>query len=289
MPDPSVRARLSLEGLSIGDAVGEQALRRRSSPTAGGPWPWTDDTALAVPIVEALDAAGFVTADDLARRYAAAWARAPHRGYGAGAAQLLAAVHAGAPWEAEAQALFGGGSYGNGAAMRVAPLGAWFAGAPARAAAQAATSARPTHAHPDGVAGAVAVAVAAATVADADDPVAWLDGVVAYAAGPVGARLHDAARHLHLSPEAAAARYGDGGRISAVDTVPFALWCVACHLADGPTGYEAAVDAGVAASVDKDTVGAIIGGVIVLRAGVAGLPALWRARREPLPPGVAWP
>jgi ADP-ribosylglycohydrolase len=46
--------------------------------------------------------------------------------------------------------------------MRVAPLGAYFAGDPARAPSEAALQAEVTYANIEGIAGAVAVAVAAA-------------------------------------------------------------------------------------------------------------------------------
>ena len=59
--------------------------------------------------------------------------------------------------------LFGGeGSFGNGAAMRVAPLGAYFADELDAVVEQASFSAEVTHSHPEGIAGAIAVAVAAA-------------------------------------------------------------------------------------------------------------------------------
>ena len=55
------------------------------------------------------------------------------------------------------------GSFGNGAAMRVPPLGAYFADQPvARIVEQARLSAEVTHAHPEGIAGVIAVAVATA-------------------------------------------------------------------------------------------------------------------------------
>jgi hypothetical protein len=55
------------------------------------------------------------------------------------------------------------GSFGNGAAMRVAPLGAFFADQPLEVVCnQARLSAEVTHAHAEGIAGAIAVAVAAA-------------------------------------------------------------------------------------------------------------------------------
>ncbi len=42
------------------------------------------------------------------------------------------------------------GSFGNGAAMRAAPLGAWFAGDVETVIQQAILSAEVTHAHPEG-------------------------------------------------------------------------------------------------------------------------------------------
>ena len=52
-------ARLSLDGLSVGDAIGENFLRKypafnRDSEIPPGPLPWTDDTHMAVSIVEVL-------------------------------------------------------------------------------------------------------------------------------------------------------------------------------------------------------------------------------------------
>lgn len=65
-------------------------------------------------------------------------------------------------WRTEAAALFRGlGSFGNGSALRVAPLGAYFADDPDRIAEPASLSSIPTHSHSEAVAGRVAVLVAA--------------------------------------------------------------------------------------------------------------------------------
>src|SRR6185369_481024 len=70
---------------------------------------------------------------------------------------------AGQPWQVTAARAFGGqGSMGNGSAMRVAPLGAYFADDLERVVAEARASSCVTHVHPEGLAGAVAVALAAA-------------------------------------------------------------------------------------------------------------------------------
>jgi ADP-ribosylglycohydrolase len=72
-------------------------------------------------------------------------------------------INAGGKWRDTAANAFGGqGSMGNGGAMRVAPLGAYFGDDLASCAEEARASALVTHTHPEGVAGAIAVAVAAA-------------------------------------------------------------------------------------------------------------------------------
>ena len=72
----------------------------------------------------------------------------------------------GRDWREVSRAAHGGqGSMGNGSAMRAPPVGAWFADEPDRLVEQARLSALPTHAHPEGAAGAIAVAAAAAAAA----------------------------------------------------------------------------------------------------------------------------
>jgi ADP-ribosylglycohydrolase len=285
------RARRSLTGLAIGDAFGEmllrepwaaaeRAARRLISPRR--PWPWTDDTAMALSIVEVLGRRGAIDADVLAGAFARRFAEEPHRGYGQGAFNLLARVSRGAPWRDEARRLFGGsGSFGNGAAMRAAPIGAFFAGEPGRARDEALRSAEPTHAHPDGAAGAVAVAVAAALAASGVERARLLDEVVAHT--PPGRTLDGLRRAATIDLDTDPARVGDtlgtGLQVAAHDTVPFALWVAARHLGS----YEEAIWTATSQEGDRDTLGAIVGGIVVLATGEDRIPVLWRAATEPLP------
>ena len=168
-------ARRSLEGLSLGDAFGERwfplfrapqqarnEIRARRTP-AEPVWHWTDDTAMARALQRVLDDHGEVDQDRLATCFALTYDIDPARGYGHGMHILLPELlTAPADWRTLAPDLFEGGSLGNGAAMRVAPLGARFHADLDHAARQAQLSAEVTHAHPQGIAGAVAVAVAAA-------------------------------------------------------------------------------------------------------------------------------
>ncbi len=161
------RAFDALEGLSVGDAFGEQYFhfpeRIRSRVLSAGPWHWTDDTAMAVSLFELLQRHGQVEQNDLATTFALRYATEPHRGYGGTAHDILRRIGVGEDWKPVSQSAFNGmGSMGNGAAMRVAPLGAYFADDLQRTVREAVLSAEVTHAHPDGIAGAVAVAVATA-------------------------------------------------------------------------------------------------------------------------------
>jgi ADP-ribosylglycohydrolase len=158
------RAWLSLEGLAIGDAFGEmlaygceQARERIDRGLIGGPWFHTDDTEMALSIYETLRVRGRIDPDELALRFAERFRRDPDRGYGSMAREILCKILSGVPWQVAARTAFGGtGSMGNGSAMRVAPLGAYFAeDLETCLHGEAALSAGVTHAHREGIAGAI--------------------------------------------------------------------------------------------------------------------------------------
>ncbi|MEU6220350.1 ADP-ribosylglycohydrolase family protein [Streptomyces sp. NPDC047022] len=282
------RALASLRGLAVGDALGSQffvpanypLLRRRELPP--GTWQWTDDTEMACSVVSVLARHRRIDQDDLARSFA------QHhdfdRGYGPAVNRLLRLVREGGDWRELSSALFDGrGSWGNGAAMRIAPLGAWYADDPEQATHQAEISAYPTHQHREAVVGAMAVAAAAALAADPAGPpapAALLDGVVALVPkSAVGAGLRRARDMLdYADATTVAAVLGCGRRTTAHDTVPFALWSAARALGD----YEQAFWTTAQVGGDVDTTCAIVGGV--LASGGAGTPpAEWLRRTERFP------
>ncbi|MFD8784327.1 ADP-ribosylglycohydrolase family protein [Kitasatospora sp. NPDC059599] len=286
----------ALVGLSVGDALGAQFfvpgtarahLAARTDPP--GPWPWTDDTEMACSVYAAHAERGAIDTFDLTHAFARR--HDFDRGYGPAANRMLRLVREGGDARTLAAELFDGqGSYGNGAAMRVAPLGAAYAGDLDEAVRQAARTAVITHTHPQAVDGAVAVAVAAALAVRARTESTTQEsflGAVAHHTPPGAVRdgLIEAIGLLGEPDLRVVAKVlGNGSRTSAADTVPYALWCAARRLAD----YPAAVWEAVAAGGDMDTVAAITGGVVAARTGTAGVPEGWLAAREPLP-GWAFP
>jgi len=287
------RARTSLEGLSVGDAFGQhffsspyEMLKTRAMPPP--PWPYTDDTQMACSIFQVLSDCDGINQDLLAKSFAEhyeSW-----RGYGPAMHGLLGRIARNEHWALAARSLFSGeGSFGNGAAMRVAPLGGYFADDLNAVAKHAGLSAEVTHSHPEGISGAIAVAIAAAW--------AWrlreqrpLPGVSDFLQlvlpsiplSEVNRKLRQACDLGNSSLESAVNILGNGSHISAKDTVPFALWCAGQHLEN----YEEALWFTVSALGDCDTNCAIVGGIVVLCAGVEAIPQTWIDRREALP---EWP
>ncbi|MFT3713713.1 MAG: ADP-ribosylglycohydrolase family protein [Archangium sp.] len=283
------RMRQSLEGLSVGDAFGErffgrpevveQAIKERKVP-ARAPWSWTDDTAMALSVVATLEAHGKIDKRDLAKRFGERYAKEPSRGYGSGAHQVLEQLARDADWEHASKQLFNGqGSKGNGAAMRVAPLGAFFSEQPlSRVVEEAHASAAVTHAHPEGQAGAVAIAVAAWGFAKAE-PLAlvWTHVLARTPVGPTREGLEKASRlGFDVTPTEAARRLGSGSKVLSEDTVPFSVWCALRHHDD----FSEAMWSTVAGLGDRDTTCAIVGGLVGLKSDP---PPEWQRAREPLP------
>ena len=294
MRDSLRRMLDSLSGLSVGDAFGqrffsaeitESCLGRRTPPPA--PWHWTDDTNMALSIVEQLTRFGEIDPDRLAESFARRYD--PSRGYGASMHTVLRRIGAGEHWATVTGEQFDGtGSYGNGAAMRAAPLGAFFADDLDRVVEQAEIASRVSHAHPEALAGGIAVAVASALAAqsrgsDAPRFQSFLGEVASRL--PKGTSIRGLVRRAQqmeeASPPQAVAALGNGSQISAQDTVPLTLWIAAKHLDDFVEALWTTAQAGG----DVDTTCAIVGGVLAARTGANRIPTAWIKAREPLP---AW-
>ncbi len=305
--DRIARAMCAVEGLTVGDAFGRcffshrpvlahlwaaanQAVPRLPDLTddlGPPPWRWTDDSAMAIAIMRTLLAHQTIDQDDLAQQFAITFVREPRRGYGSAMHRLLPQLREKKQWQHAPRQLFEGkGSFGNGAAMRVAPVGAFFADDFDVVVEQATRSAIITHTHPEGIAGAVAVAVATALAwqlqGKAKPTVAvFLEQVLRYTPESEVAKKLREAQTLGEDPTGmtAAQRLGNGSQVSAQDTVPFVVWAAARYLSK----YDEALWETVSGLGDMDTTCAMVGGIVVMYTGIEGIPQVWRARREPLP------
>ncbi len=286
------RARLSLEGLSVADALGgflemqpvkpERAIERRIPNVQQ--WHFTDDTNMALSIYAILRRYGKIEQEALAQHFAKYYERS--RGYGAGARRLLSEIRGGGEWRDLSKQLFGGGSFGNGGAMRIAPLGAYFADDMDALIENARLATEITHAHPEGIAGGIVVAAAAA--------IAWqlrgqpkptyaefIEKVLPFIPDGVVKQGCIAARELpeNSSVVDVVEKIGNGQKVTAQDTVPFVLYNAGKYLDHYVDAFWHTASGGG----DVDTTCAMVGGIIALYVGEDSIPAEWRTRREPLP------
>lgn len=273
-------AILSLEGLAMGDAYGNhhgKNTRKHHAPV----WEYSDDTIMAMSIIQNLSRYDEINQDALAQSFAQRWDG--QRGYGRGVTRLLKQIQKGAVWQKASKAMFDGqGSFGNGSAMRVAPIGAYFADDLSEVVQQARKSAIVTHAHREDIAGAIAVAVGAALVIqhtkDVFDWKHWLADIVRYTPeSEVRDKIRQAIE-LDGNTQDAVKILGNGRPAIAQTTVAFALWCAGNYMND----YGKAIRQTASARGDVDTNCAIVGGIVVLATGLEGIPSDWLEKRESL-------
>lgn len=249
---------------------------------------YTDDTALMLTLgfhlAEASDGDPTrLDQDALALAFAHTWAADPHRGYGAGAMRILGEISRGGEWRAAAGGLFGGsGSFGNGGAMRVAPVGLLPSLPLDQVAELARRSAEVTHAHPLALDGAAvqACAVAWAHRSPGDRPVETSAFLAEAASGATGelfrgrlARLETLANREY-GPGDVAGELGND--VSALAAVPAAL----AAFLHAPDDLPAVLRFAVRIGGDTDTIAAMAAGIAGARTGAAAVPAHWVARLE---------
>ncbi|KAH3759271.1 ADP-ribosylglycohydrolase family protein [Pelomyxa schiedti] len=301
------RATLSsLEATAAGDAFGEafrsefghsaeaEALAARRLPE-GPTWYWTDDTAMAIGIVEVMLRHGTLVGhqSDLAGAWGRNYWRMGPREYTNQMAEMLKLFKSDPDcWQHESSSAFNGtGSWGNGSAMRVAPLGAFFAFQdPSRIVQEATLSAQVTHFHQEATAGAIAVALAAAYVVRA-----VYEHTPPSAAGLFEFVLHHTptsqtrqgivtASTMQMDPTVvaqASAALGNGNNTSCMDTVPFTLWCAATALTHPEMTFQDVMWMTICVGGDRDTNCAIVGGILSISLNLSHLQQ-WQPLTEPL-------
>jgi poly(ADP-ribose) glycohydrolase ARH3 len=267
-----------LLGLAVGDALGgcfegqtaDYIARRYSTPEAllaeppRAPLSYTDDTQMAIGVAEALVEDGEIIEATLCRIFAANYV--PSRGYGWGARAVLEAMEEGRDYKAIAETHFPGGSYGNGAAMRVAPVGLFFHDDPDKVAYQAEQSSLPTHRHPLGIEGAQLLAVAVAHGVRADS----LDHSAFFA--ELYSRCHSDMFRFKLDLAATARTPAElpalGNGIQAQESVVTAIAC----FASSPDDYMTAIGRAILLGGDTDTIAAMTGALAGAYLGANTIP-----------------
>jgi poly(ADP-ribose) glycohydrolase ARH3 len=278
MPTLCDRFRGVLLGLALGDAIGARFegqsadwIARRfprdesffDAPGTTELW-YTDDTQMAIGVAETLIECGEIDEAELCRAFVANYV--PSRGYGRGARRILEAMEEGRDYREIAELAFPGGSYGNGAAMRVAPVGLFFRDDLDRVREQARRSAIPTHTHPLGIEGAqlLGIAVALCSKMESFDSGTLFGELLARASTTDFRQQVEAVSRVRSVD--ALARLGNG--IEAIRSVPTALACFALF----PDSYQRAVGHALLLGGDTDTIAAMTGALCGALLGIEAIP-----------------
>ena len=276
-------------GSALGDAIGEIAYGypERSLLLAQinrlEELSYTDDTAMAIGLAESVKNLGRINQKDLGDTLNRNYSREPWRGYAQGPPTLFALVERlGMSYPDAAHTLFGGsGSLGNGAAMRIVPVGLFFHKS-AQLYEHARASAEVTHAHPVGMDGAAvqARAIAQAVTMDPKEPFLsdpFVQGLIEFARTPEIRRKMIRVQKIlaeKTPPQAAANKLGR--TVAVHESMPFAIYSFLRH----PKSFAECLFCAVLNGGDRDTLGAMACAISGAYLGMEAIPAAWHAKLE---------
>ena len=276
-------------GSAIGDAIGEVAfyypgkkslyeMVNRLEKLA-----YTDDTTMAMGLAESILQKKGIDQKHLGDTFSYYFYREPWRGYASGPPQIFSMVRqSGISYVEAAKSLFGGtGSLGNGAAMRIAPLGLFFHNSD-RLYEEACASAEVTHAHPVGKDGAAVQAWAIAQAVRLDPEKEFpkerfIQNLIAFSRmAEIQEKMKLVKRLLReeVSPETAAFRLGKS--VAVDESMPFAVYSFLRY----PKSFEDCLLCSILNGGDRDTLGAMACAISGAYLGIEAIPQSWRDKLE---------
>ncbi len=278
-----------LVGSALGDAIGELAFRYHDEMSLGAVvehsnvLTYTDDTAMAIGLAETIVQTGHLDEKHLGDVFKSNFTREPWRGYASGPPELFAMVdEQGLSYTEAAGRLFDGqGSLGNGAAMRIAPVGLFYYDAPDLYA-QVRQSSIVTHAHPVGIDGAAVLAYAIARAVSLEPNEVFpselfsLELVSFAKTAEFRAKMACVKTLLAENAPADEAARQLGRSVMAHESVPFAIYSFLRY----PNSFNDCLFCAVLNGGDRDTLGAMACAIAGAYLGIEAIPEAWRARLE---------
>lgn len=288
------RCRGAIMGTAFGDALGlpVEGLTSRQIeeqhgvvadflPHPEGQGRYSDDTQLTLATTISLIRSEGLEAEDCARSCAEHFD--PQRGYGRSAMRVLSALANGGDYRTTGNIMFVSGSYGNGAAMRIAPVGLMYGHLPAgRLRALVYEAVRSTHTHDEAIDAAFLIALFVGRLSRLHsstdfDYTPGLIEFLSYCRDPLMKSKVGLAGELltaDIGDKAAAQQIGCGVRSS--ESVVLAFYLAMRHL----NNTEKAIVQAVRSGGDTDTIAAMAGAVVGARHGDRSFPRRWHAGLE---------
>jgi poly(ADP-ribose) glycohydrolase ARH3 len=278
-----------LVGTAIGDALGARREGRGMSRSEDivslaqklEQLIYTDDTHMTIGIAESLIESKGFDGEHMAQTFIKNYEAEPWRGYGSGPPRIFGMIKSGEAWYSAANRLYRGGSFGNGSAMRVAPVGLLYSRNLEKLRKIAYQSSSITHSHELGKEGAAlqacAVALALNTPSDEDiDKEAFLFKLQNFIQNQLYKEKVAQIRELLGEQDKAKVVAVLGNGIEAPRSVPTAIYCFLRQ----PQSYEDAVIYAISLGGDTDTIAAMAGAISGAYLGIEAIPSEWRAKLE---------
>jgi len=242
---------------------------------------YTDDTHMMIGVAESLIRNRGFDGEDMAHTFIKNYEFEPFRGYGPGPPRIFQLIRAGVSWGEAAQRLYHGGSYGNGSAMRIAPIGVFYHDNPPMLREVAYQSSRITHAHQLGREGAAlqAYAIALATglspgsAFDQDD---FLAKLLDYVPDGVYREKLNRLEALLTQPDRGRVITELGNGIEAFNSVPTAIYSFLSQ----SRSFAQAILYAISLGGDTDTIAAMTGAISGAYLGVESIPGQWKSKLE---------
>jgi len=278
-----------LVGTAIGDALGARREGRGMSRSEDvvslaeklEQLIYTDDTHMTIGIAESLIESKGFNGEHMAQTFIKNYEAEPWRGYGPGPPRIFGMIKSGEAWYSAANRLYRGGSFGNGSAMRVAPIGLLYSRSLEKLREIAYQSSSITHSHELGKEGAAlqacAVARALNTPSDEDiDKEAFLSRLQNFIQDRLYKEKVAQIRELLGEQDEAKVVAVLGNGIEAPRSVPTAIYCFLRQ----PQSYKDTVIYAISLGGDTDTIAAMAGAISGAYLGIEAIPSEWRAKLE---------
>jgi poly(ADP-ribose) glycohydrolase ARH3 len=250
---------------------------------------YTDDTDMTFALAESIVQLGEVNPKDIAESFCRQCDLT--RGYGIGTIRAVLALRAGAAWDQVSRIVFEKGSFGNGAAMRVSPVGLFYHHDVEALRKAAIDQAAITHTHPLGQWGAVmqAMAIGYAILQNPGEPLEKEEMVVHLREmlWPGPAEYQRALNEMEnrsiqagrFDTEDVVRCFGNG--IEAHRSVPSACFIALTY----SPNFREAIRAAISLGGDTDTIAAMVGAIVGGHGGEKRLPQEWIEQLEEGPRG----
>jgi poly(ADP-ribose) glycohydrolase ARH3 len=279
----------SLVGTGVGDALGAssegwcrvepekiQAMADKQRTLT-----YTDDTHMMIGVAESLVENRGFDGEHMARVFVENYEQEPFRGYGPGPPRIFRLIRAGEAWNKAAERFYPGGSYGNGSAMRIAPIGVFYHDDSVKLKRIAYESSQITHAHELGKEGAALQAYAVALATNLEPSTSFNHGdflrkLDIFVQHEVYKQKLEGIGRLLGKPDKSEVVDELGNGIEAFNSVPAAIYSFLSH----PDSFKESVLYAISLGGDTDTIGAMTGAISGAYLGFVSIPQQWKDKLE---------